>query len=135
MSLFAIVPVRRLAGRRFAGRRIRDRRQLCLDGDGTLDWANVGGQPVASDGFDDPEQFDQGASEANWPVAAPQADYVLNSGSGSAKTDIGNVYAYTQTVGGQRRTRTSSFERQVNTGSVSYHVELNQADDGRCSDR
>lgn len=98
---------------------------LCLDGDGTMDWATVGGQPVRSDGFDDPEQFDQGASEANHPWSAAQT--ILNSGSGSAKTDIGDVYAFTQTVGGDVYAYLG-FERQVNTGSVSYHVELNQAE-------
>ncbi|WP_163630597.1 SpaA isopeptide-forming pilin-related protein [Microbacterium sp. B35-04] len=125
VSLFALVPCDGwpVAGSPVAGFEIDG--NLCLDGDGTLDWANVGGQPVASDGFDDPEQFDQGASEANWPWSAAQT--ILNSGSGSAKTDIGNVYAYTQTVDGHVYAYLG-FERQVNTGSVSYHVELNQAD-------
>ncbi|MFK4834628.1 SpaA isopeptide-forming pilin-related protein [Microbacterium sp. ZW T2_14] len=96
---------------------------LCLNAAGTLDWATVGGQPVRDDGFDDVHQFDQGASEANWPWAANQT--VLNSGSGSSKTDIGNVYAYTQTAGGHVYAY-FGFERQTNEGSVSYHVELNQ---------
>jgi len=96
---------------------------LCLNGAGTLDWANVGGQPVRDDGFDDVHQFDQGASEASWPWSANQT--VLNSGSGSSKTDIGNVYAFTQTVGGHVYAY-FGFERQTNEGSVSYHVELNQ---------
>jgi len=96
---------------------------LCLNGAGTKDWATVGGQPVRDDTFDDIHQFDQGASEASWPWSANQT--VLNSGSGSSKTDIGNVYAYTQTVGGHVYAYLG-FERETNEGSVSYHVELNQ---------
>ncbi|MEV5071036.1 DUF11 domain-containing protein [Microbacterium sp. LMI12-1-1.1] len=95
---------------------------MCLDGDGSLDWATVGGQPVRMDGFDDSTAFTQGAKESNWPWSAAQIGGTASSG----KTDIGNVYAYTQTVAGHVYAYLG-FERQVNTGSVSYHVELNQA--------
>ncbi|NLP84380.1 DUF11 domain-containing protein [Microbacterium sp. CFH 90308] len=94
---------------------------LCLDGDGTLDWATVGGQPVADDGYDDSTQFTQGASENDWPWTLAQTQ----GQNAQGKSDIGNVYAYTQTVGGDIYAYLG-FERAENTGSVSYHVELNQ---------
>ncbi|QIG38593.1 DUF11 domain-containing protein [Microbacterium sp. 4R-513] len=96
---------------------------LCDDpAAGVLDWATVGGQPRANDLFDDATQFTGGSKESNWPWSGAQT-----SGSGTApgKTDIGNVYAYTQTVGGSVYAYLG-FERQENNGSVSYHVELNQ---------
>ena len=95
---------------------------LCVDVDGRIDWANVGGQPAANDTYDDATQFTQGSKESNWPWSAGQ---VSGSGVAPAKTDIGNVYAYTQTVGGHVYAYLG-FERDVNNGSVSYHVELNQ---------
>lgn len=95
---------------------------LCLDGDGTKDWATVGGQPVRSDGFDDATQFTGGSKESNWPWSGAQ---ISGSGTAPAKTDMGNIYAYTQTVAGNVYAYLG-FQRQVNNGSVSYHVELNQ---------
>lgn len=94
---------------------------LCLDGDGTMDWATVGGQPVADDGFDDSTQFTQGASENDWPWTVAQTQ----GQNAQGKSDIGNVYAFTQTVNGDIYGYLG-FERAENTGSVSYHVELNQ---------
>ena len=95
---------------------------LCLDGAGTKDWATVGGQPVADDGYDDATQFTQGSKESNWPWSSGQ---IGGDGVAPGKTDIGNVYSYTQTVGGHVYAYLG-FERAVNNGSVSYHVELNQ---------
>ncbi|MBW9095645.1 DUF11 domain-containing protein [Microbacterium jejuense] len=94
---------------------------LCLDGTGTKDWATVGGQPVRVDGFDDSTAFTNGAKETNWPWDAGQIAGTASSG----KTDMGNVYAYTQTVSGHVYAYLG-FERQENNGSVAYHVELNQ---------
>jgi hypothetical protein len=71
---------------------------LCLNTPGNLDWANVGGQPVANDGFNDLTQFTQGAKENNWPWNAGEVN-PTSSTAGNA-LDIGNVYAFTQTVGG-----------------------------------
>ncbi len=95
---------------------------LCLDGAGIKDWATVGGQPVASDGFDDATQFDQGASESNWPWSVNQTD---GSGVATGQSDIGNVYAYTQTVNGNVFAYLG-FERDATTGTIGYYVELNK---------
>ena len=95
---------------------------LCLNGAGTYDWSNVGGQPVANDGYGDSTEFTGGADERNWPWTANQ---INGSGTAPGKTDIGNVYAWTQTSGGDVYAYLG-FERQVNTGSVAYHVELNR---------
>ncbi|WP_089774811.1 LPXTG cell wall anchor domain-containing protein [Ruania alba] len=93
---------------------------LCTNG--ASDWSTVGGQPAAVDGYDDATQFTGGSKENNWPWSAAQT-----SGSGIApgKTDMGNVYAFSTTAGGDVYAFLA-FERQDNTGSTSYHVELNQ---------
>ncbi|MBD8023807.1 SpaA isopeptide-forming pilin-related protein [Microbacterium gallinarum] len=95
---------------------------LCLDGVGTKDWATVGGQPVANDGYDDATQFTGGASESNWPWSASQ---IAGSGVATGQSDIGNVYAYTQTVSGNVYAYLG-FERDATTGTIGYYVELNQ---------
>lgn len=95
---------------------------LCVDTAGRLDWANVPGQPARADLFSDATQFTGGSKESNWPWSA--SDYA-GSGTAPGKTDMGNIYAYTQTVGGHVYAYLG-FERQANNGSVSYHVELNQ---------
>ncbi|WP_214468403.1 SpaA isopeptide-forming pilin-related protein [Microbacterium flavescens] len=95
---------------------------LCLDGAGTKDWATVGGQPVTDDGFDDATQFTGGASESNWPWTANQ---VSGAGVATGQSDIGNVYAYTQTVNGNVYAYLG-FERDATTGTIGYYVELNQ---------
>jgi hypothetical protein len=95
---------------------------LCLNNPANLDWANVGAQPAATDGFGDSTQFTQGASESNWPWNAGQ---VSGSGTAANAQDVGNVYGFTQTVGGHVYTY-FGFERNATTGSVAYYVELNQ---------
>ncbi|TAM91490.1 MAG: hypothetical protein EPN43_04145, partial [Jatrophihabitans sp.] len=95
---------------------------LCVNTSGDLDWANVGGQPVDNDGYKDTTQFTGGSKESNWPWTAAQ---IAGSGVAPDKTDIGNVYAYTTTY--QKDVYAFfGFERAANTGSVAYHVELNQ---------
>jgi hypothetical protein len=96
---------------------------LCQNSSPNLDWANVGGQPVASDGFNDLTQFTQGAKENNWPWSAAQVN--PNSSTAGNSLDIGNVYAFTQTVGGHVYAY-FGFERDTDTGSAAYYVELNQ---------
>jgi hypothetical protein len=95
---------------------------LCLDGDGTMDWATVGGQPAGNDGYDDATQFTGGASENNWPWSAAQTQ---GAGVATAQSDIGNVYAYSQTVNGNVYAYVG-FERNATTGTIGYYVELNQ---------
>ncbi|TAM87149.1 MAG: hypothetical protein EPN43_09625, partial [Jatrophihabitans sp.] len=95
---------------------------LCVNDTANLDWANVGGQPVENDHYGDSTQFTGGSKESNWPWSASQ---IAGSGVAPGKTDIGNVYAYTTTY--QKDVFAFfGFERQVNNGSVAYHVELNQ---------
>lgn len=95
---------------------------LCVNSDGNLDWANVGGQPVENDGYNDSTQFTGGAKENNWPWTTSQ---VAGSGTAPDKTDIGNVYAFTETYRDDVYAF-FGFERAKNSGSVAYHVELNQ---------
>jgi hypothetical protein len=96
---------------------------LCLNNPANLDWANVGGQPAGSDGFNDLTQFTQGAKENNWPWNAGEVN--PNSPTAGNALDIGNVYAFTQTVGGHVYTY-FGYERNSTTGSAAYYVELNQ---------
>ena len=94
---------------------------LCTDTASNLDWDSVGGQPVADDGAGDATQFTSGASENSWPWTPAQ---IAGAGSAPGKTDMTNVYAFTQTVGDVYAYL--GFERDVSVGSVAYHVELNK---------
>ncbi|QOR71664.1 LPXTG cell wall anchor domain-containing protein [Ruania alkalisoli] len=99
-----------------------------------LDWSTVGGQPVYTDpyGNSDPTQFTQGADETNWPWSAGQTG---GSGSGQGgKEDVGNVYAFSTTSGGDVFAFLG-FEREATNGSVAYRVELNQLPGGPSPDR
>jgi len=93
---------------------------LCLNS--TMDWATVGGQPVTNDGYGDATQFTRGASEGNWPWSEGQ---ISGEGTAAGQADIGNVYAFTQTVGGEVFAYLG-FERAATTGTIRYFVELNK---------
>ncbi|WP_243075619.1 SpaA isopeptide-forming pilin-related protein [Microbacterium sp. SS28] len=95
---------------------------LCVNTVPLLDWENAGSQPVTNDGYSDSTQWTQGAKEDNWAWSGGQTG---GNGTAPDKTDIGNVYAFTQTVAGHVYAYLG-FERAKNSGSVSYHVELNQ---------
>jgi hypothetical protein len=86
---------------------------LCANSSGNLDWATVGGQPVANDGFGDCTKFQSGASENNWPWQPNQ----LNGCSGLNQADIGPVYAFTQVVG-THVFAYFGFQRQVSGGTI-----------------
>lgn len=98
---------------------------LCVNSNGNDDWSSVGGQPVENDTFADSTGFTGGASESGtngWPWTAAQT---AGSISPNDKTDIGNVYVRTTTVGTDVYTF-FGFERATNKGSVAYYVELNK---------
>jgi hypothetical protein len=95
---------------------------LCVNTAGNLDWANVGGQPVANDGFGDSTQFTSGASENSWPWAANQTNATGTAGSSQ---DIGSVYAFTQVVATEVFAY-FGFQRAASSGTVAYWLELNQ---------
>jgi hypothetical protein len=94
---------------------------LCTDVASRTDWDTAGAQPVANDGAGDSTQFTQGAKESNWPWSPSQTQ---GSGVAPNSTDITNVYAFTRTAGDVYAF--VGFERVATTGTVSYHLELNQ---------
>ena len=93
---------------------------LCRDNASNMDWDTADVQLV-SDGARDATQFTQGAKESNWPWSAGQTQ---GSGVAPDSTDITNVYGFTQTVGDVYAY--VGFERVATTGTVAFHLELNQ---------
>src|SRR6478735_7270332 len=93
---------------------------LCTDNAGNIDWDTAGGV-VATDGARDSTQFTQGAKESNWPWPPGQTN---GNGVAPDSTDITTVYAFTRTVGDVYAF--IAFERVATTGTVAYHLELNQ---------
>src|SRR5262245_5260511 len=95
---------------------------LCQNFAANADWSTVGGQPIATDGFNDSTQFTQGSAERDWPWTVGQ---VSGNGTAGNAQDIGNVYAFTQIAGGRVFTY-FGFDRNATSGSTAYYVELNQ---------
>lgn len=95
---------------------------ICQNDTTTSDWGSVGGQPIADDLYaaSDLTQFSSGEKETTWPWTS-----YSSAGSPNDKVDVGKVYGLTRTVGSRVYTYLG-FERATTTGSVSYHVELNQ---------
>ncbi len=94
-----------------------------IDGDtaqnnGGDDWANKG--TVRDDTFDDATQFTSGSKEYEHP-----SNWVTGSGTSPGKDDVGNVYSYNTTYGGDVWSF-FGFVRDANTGTTLYDVEYNQ---------
>ena len=87
-----------------------------------LDWSSVGGQPVATDGVNNPDNtvFFGGSKENN-----PNGWQVHAAGQPPNKDDIGNVFAYAHRNGGHEWAYVG-FERVSSTGTTLFTLELNQ---------
>ncbi len=86
------------------------------------DWSNVGGQPVAVDGVNNPDSsiFFGGSKENN-----PSGWKVHGSGQPPNKDDIGYVFAYAHRTAGHEWFDVG-FERVGDNGTTHFTLELNQ---------
>jgi hypothetical protein len=100
---------------------------LCTNNASNLDWDAAGTQPVATDpvGNADFSGFTQGVGEVdgpNWTVAQTTSNGIPG---GQARSDLSNVYSYSQIVGGNVFAY-FGFQLLGGTGTMSVHIELNQ---------
>ncbi|HEX6249226.1 MAG TPA: prealbumin-like fold domain-containing protein [Nocardioidaceae bacterium] len=90
-----------------------------VDTAGNLDWANTGS--VYSDGFSDLTNFSGSSKEFEHPTNWVNG----SSGTAPGKSDIGDVYIYNTTIGGDTYSY-FGFTRNDTTGTTAYDVEYNQ---------
>jgi hypothetical protein len=93
---------------------------LCTNVPGNLDWDTVG--MTTDDGFGDHTTFTGGTSEGDNP-----AGWSLGTTSPNGKTDIGQVWAYSQSVAGTVYGYFALTNDSTSGGTSQYDVEYNQA--------